>query len=113
MTNKILSLFLIFLLIFIISNVSCYATDDILMDLDGNTTSSNDETVDNTIYTDGETVENPENSDSEFEYAAPLVNTDYDNSDEGLSVTNMINIIFIVVGIVLILLGIAIIIKLK
>ena len=121
MLNKILKLsFVIFFIICTIS-VCCYATDDVLMDLEENSTVTN-QIVDDTTYTDNQNnITNSENSNieenstSDFEYAIPevSVDTDYDNSDQGLSVSNMINIIFIVVGIVLILLGIAIIIKLK
>ena len=115
MLNKISSLLLVVLLIFIVFSLNCNATNDILMDLNQNTVSTDNETVDNTTYNTNTDEENVDNSNSDFEYSVPetSVDTDYDSSEEELSITNMINIIFIVVGIVLILLGIAIIIKLK
>ena len=104
MLNKTLSLLLILCVILTISNI-CYATNDVLMDLSNTTT-------DNTIYGTSETLE--ENTINNYDTSSDVsVNNDYDISEEELSITNMINIIFIVVGIVLILLGIAIIIKLK
>ena len=117
MIKKSLSLFLALFLILSIFNI-CFATADVLMDLEGNSTLTN-QIADNTTFT--EVPSNLENEDvientiTDFEYTSSdvSVNNDYENSDEGLSVSNMINIIFIVVGIVLILLGIAIILKLK
>ena len=83
-----------------------YATD-IVMDLNSNTNSINtsNETVDNTLsqvddYLSGEYDD------------VSSTTTEYEDPGE-LSITNMINIILIVVGVVLVLLGIAIIIKLK
>ena len=117
MIKKSLSLFLVLFLILSIFSL-CFATGDVLMDLNGNTVSTDNE-ADNTtstdVTTDLESSDVTEDSTSDFEYAIPevSVDTDYENSDEGLSVSNMINIIFIVVGIVLILLGIAIILILK
>ena len=118
MLNKILKISFVMLFIIIACNVYCYATNDVLMDLEGNSTLTN-QIADDTTYT--EVPSNLENEDvientiTDFEYTSSdvSVNNDYENSDEGLSVSNMINIIFIVVGIVLILLGIAIILKLK
>lgn len=104
MLNKTLSLLLILCVIFTISH-TCYATNDVLMDLAN-------ETTDNTIYGTSEIVEE-DTIDYDETSSEVSVNNDYDISEEELSITNMINIIFIVVGIVLILLGIAIIIKLK
>ena len=101
--------FLYFTIILFIStfllNIS-YATDDIVMDLNNSTVSENEtENMDTT-------------SDALSSNVAPSYDTsvtqttDYDSSSD-LSISNMINIILIVVGVVMVLLGIAIIIKLK
>ena len=104
MIKKFLSLFLILCLIFAISNIS-YATDDVVMDL-------SEETVDDTLYNANDNLD--ETTENEETDEIPLISTDYDvSSDDELSISNFINIILIVVGIVLILLGIAILTKLK
>ena len=78
---------------------------DIIMDLNSNTDSPNtsDEAFDNSINLD---------IDSAYDDVSSTTTTEYEDPGE-LSITNMINIILIVVGVVLVLLGIAIIIKLK
>lgn len=107
MLIKILKLSFVILFIIITFSACSYATNDVLMDLANTTTDT-----DNTIYGTSENVE--ENTIDYADTSSDVsVNNDYDISEEELSITNMINIIFIVVGIVLILLGIAIIIKLK
>lgn len=87
-----------------------YATD-IVMDLNNNASSidNSNQTIDNTIYSDTQVEDY---LDSEYDDVASTTTTEYEDSGE-LSITNMINIILAVVGVVLILLGIAIIIKLK
>ena len=84
-----------------------YATD-ILMDLNTNTSSSNisTETVGNTSSQVNEYL------NGEYDDISSTTTTEYEDPDE-LSITNIINIILISVGTVLVLLGIAIIIKLK
>lgn len=105
MLNKFLSIFVILFLIITISNI-CYATGDVVMDLNSS--------VDNTTIGATDNVEDKNIVDAEDTIEDISVGTDYDvsNSSE-LSISNIINIILIVVGIVLILLGIAIILKLK
>lgn len=110
MLNKVLNIFLVLFLIIAISNI-CYATSDVVMNLD--TT----ETVDNTLY-GGSTGISPNditiNAPIEDSPSDITVTNDYDvSSSDELSISNIINIILIVIGIVLILLGIAIILKLK
>ena len=84
-----------------------YATD-IVMDLNSNTNSINtsNETVDNTLSQVDDYLS------GEYDDVSSTTTTEYEDPGE-LSITNMINIILIVVGVVLVLLGIAIIIKLK
>lgn len=115
MLNKILNIFFILFLIITISNI-CYATGDVVMDL--NATNTSNEDIDNTIYSSENLLENEviSNSDDTFSDIPSddyNISNDYDVSSDDLSISNIINIIFIVVGIVLILLGIAIILKLK
>ena len=108
--------------IFTLSIFSFVYATDVIIDLDSNNTtaSSNDENsilsidntnVDNTIYTstptDNQSVEDTQ------EPAVTTTTTSYDEDSNELSVTNIINIILIVVGVVLVLLGIAIITRLK
>ena len=106
----------IFLMISLFCMNTIYASD-VLMNLNSNTSTTNS-SVDNTIYspTSSEEETMPNNaitteSSDQYDQVA-VTTTDYDDSGE-LSISNMINIILIVVGFVLILLGIAIIIKLK
>ena len=105
---------ILLLLISIFSFNSVYA-DDILMDL--NTTNNNTapEQVDNTTY-NSNSAASDENATTnvipDYEQVATTSTADYEDSTD-LSLSNMINIILIVVGVVLVLLGIAIIIKLK
>ena len=105
MIKKFLSLFFIVCLIVSISTI-IYATEDDIIDL-------SDETVDTTIYSSSDTLEEePEFYDSSEELT--LIPNDYDvSSSDELSISNIINIILIVVGVVLILLAIAILTKLR
>ena len=105
MIKKILYVSLI-LCLFILK--VAYATD-IVMDL--NTTNST-QTVDNTIYSGSSDIPEENSSVTEYEDVSSTITTEYEDPNE-LSITNMINIILIVVGVVLVLLGIAIIIKLN
>ena len=113
MLNKFLNIFLVFFLIIAISNI-CYATGDVVMDLNNNINSTTG-TVDNTLYGGAIDTSNNENTDPLEDSVSDIsVTNDYDvSSSDELSVSNAINIILIVVGIVLVLLGIAIILKLK
>ena len=125
MLNKFLAISLILFLIIAVSNI-CYATGDIIMDLNTstnitnntNTTNTNssleDQPFDNTTIGAIDNLESEDFSETYDTSEDISVSTDYDvSSSDELSLTNIINIILIVVGIVLILLGIAIIIKLK
>lgn len=114
MLKKLLCFSIILITSTLLLNIS-YATD-VVMDLDSNNTSETEnQTVDNTIYSSNSQI--PETSESDttttdYEQPATTTTSDYDD-DSNLSVSNMINIILIAVGVVLILLGIAIIIKIK
>ena len=113
MKKKLICFMIIGLISILFINIS-YATD-ILMDLPNNNAQNSSQLIDNTTYTSDDTFSTiqdmSEISQSE-QTPAVTTTTDYDDSTE-LSVSNMINIILIAVGVVLILLGIAIIIKLK
>lgn len=115
MLKKCLYLLLVLCILFFISN-TVFASD-LVMDLNTrDTTNSQEESVDNTIYgsetSSGDEILSSENEDSLT--SGISVSNDYDiESSEELSISNMINIVLIVVGVVLILLGIAIILKLK
>ena len=113
MLNKILSTSFIVLLFFMIFNMYCYATGDLLMDTNTNSIPTDLEPISDPLYEEAVDSYSPDIGTETTGSSDVSVDTDYDVSDEALSITNMINIIFIVVGIVLILLGIAIIIKLK
>ena len=104
MVKKIIYISMIFCLFMF--NIS-YAAD-VLMDLNANTSSSNmsTETVGNTSSQVDEYL------NSEYDNVSSTTTTEYEDPGE-LSITNMINIILIAVGVVLVLLGIAIIIRLK
>lgn len=114
MLKKLLCFSIILITSTLLLNIS-YATD-VVMDLDSsNTSETENQTVDNTIYSSNSQI--PETSESDttttdYEQPATTTTSDYDD-DSNLSVSNMINIILIAVGVVLILLGIAIIIKIK
>lgn len=105
MLNKFLNIFVVLFLIISITGI-CYATGDVVMDLNN--------TIDNTTIGATDNVESEDFSDTQDTSEDISVSTDYDASNSSeLSISNVINIILIVVGIVLILLGIAIILKLK
>lgn len=111
---KILSILFVTLL-FVVS--FSYATD-----INMNLQSVNDSQTLNTSYnnsysnnasqntTSGQTSNNSTVLSST---SSTTVSTSSSNSDEGLSFTNILNILLIVVGIVLILLGVAILIRMK
>ena len=115
MTKKVLKILFIFLILFSFCMSYIYATD-IDFDLQNNEFS----TVQDTHNVDGagnETVENTEipgdtvDTDSTAESLNPSsIST---APESGLSVSNIINILLITVGVIIILLAIAIIIRLK
>ena len=114
MLRKILCFGLILFCIFALINI-VHAVDINSIE---NPRVSNDDTIDDTTYnanldtTDlDNTIPTSDETLSDYEQVA-TTSTDYDVSSD-LSISNMINIILIVVGVVLVLLGIAIIIKLK
>ena len=116
MSKKILCFGIIYILSFILLFNICYATD-LSRSLDNSSVST---TADNTIYSaiqdnnQDVTVDNTVSPISSQDFSQPVTTTTSDYQDEGeLSIGNMINIILIVVGVVLVFLGIAIIIKLK
>ena len=122
MNKKLFFISLVLFIVLIFVN-ACYATGDVIMDLNTLTTGDNSTTFDNTISDNNltssqdNTIYSPSQSDDvQDNYVEELpittTTTEYEASGE-LSITNMINIILIVVGIVLILLGIAIIIRLN
>lgn len=116
MSKKFLCFGIIFILSFIFFFNICYATD-LSRSLSNSLTNT---TIDNTIYSanqnDNQSVSNNDGVSpiSSRDFSQSVTTTTSDYQDEGeLSIGNMINIILIVVGVVLVFLGIAIIIKLK
>ena len=109
MFKKFLCFSIILLFGLILLNQS-YATD-VLMDLNNTNNTNNNEaqTIDNEMY---ETASNSIEDASDYDTPITTTVTDYEDSTD-LSISNMLNIMLIVVGIVLVLLGIAIIIKLR
>lgn len=116
MSKKFLCFGIIFILSFVFFFNICYATD-LSRSLANSSVST---TTDNTIYSatqdnnESVTADNTVSPISSRDFSQPVTTTTSDYQDEGeLSIGNMINIILIVVGVVLVFLGIAIIIKLK
>lgn len=106
MNKKILCFSIILIISVLCFNIS-YATN-IVTGFENITDGS--QINDDTLYsTNNESISIDEPIEEE---AATITTTDYESETE-LSVSNMINIVLIAVGIVLIFLGIAIIIKLK
>lgn len=120
MLKKLLYFTTILLVATLFLNIS-YATD-IVMDLNTTTNSvenststiTDTNTIDNTTigYEEDSTTDITQDFSTPYEESTTTTTTDYDDGTE-LSVSNIINIILISVGVVLILLGIAIILKLK
>ena len=106
MLKKLLCLFIILIIATLFLNTT-YAID-VVMNLNNTTTDA--QTIDNTVYSSNTDAE--DSTIDNYEQVATTTTTDYDESPE-LSISNIINIVLISVGIVLILLGIAIILKLK
>lgn len=107
MKKIIKMLLVIFILSLIISSFYCVNASDINMNLttdDSTTYGSN--TANNTVNTNNSTVNNSQNS-------SVLVSSTPSNALDGLTLSDTINIILCAIGIVLILLGIAILIRQK
>jgi len=102
-TIKYISVLSLFLLFF---NSVCLATD-INMNLQANTVTENTSTIEEEIPNSQQdtTLESSPNYTT--------VTNSNSTSDDGLTIGNIINIFLVVVGIVLILLGLAILIRLK
>ncbi len=106
MLNLCKKISILFIILMCILSISAKATDiDMYLNTDGSDTST---TVDNTTGTDQST-----STDSDTTYLSPQVSTSYSDSEGGLGLTNILNILLIVIGVLLILLAIAIIIRLK
>lgn len=130
MTKKSLKIFLILLVLFSVCTIYSSASN-INLDLPGiDNTQTNNETVDNNQMVDNNQVtDNTQNNtidtnniqdntepttpDNPLDDMQTLEPTTNDSSNSGLSVTNIINILLITVGVILILLAIAIMIRLK
>jgi len=115
MFKKLLCCSVILIISILLLNVS-YATDIAMSTnvIDPNTI---EPPIDDTIYSSdlnalNSDIPNVEDTTLDYEDSVTTTTTDYEDSTD-LSISNIINIILISVGIVLILLGIAIIIKLK
>lgn len=132
MTKKSLKIFLILLVLFAFCTI-CSSAANINLNLpgtdntqDSNDTATNNQTVDNnqvannaqndTNVTDTNNIPDsteptiPDNPLDDMQTLQPTVG---ESSNSGLSVTNIINILLITVGVILILLAIAIMIRLK
>lgn len=104
----------IFVLLFLFYSV-CYATSDIDMNSLSNNTSTNTNTNSNTsnsTYDDDEVLEDTEDEYESYTPSASVTSTTYTDSNE-LKVGDIINICLIVIGVLLILLSVAILIRLK
>ena len=132
MTQKALKIIFILLLIFSFCITYVYATN-IDLDLPGTSNNPTDQSsnvedqnlTDNTINTpdDGNTnASNDDNANTETLYDSPSTPSDSETLNpgafssapqDGLSVSNIINILLITVGVVIILLAIAILIRLR
>lgn len=116
--QKYAKFFILFIIILFITNINyCYAVN---LNLTENTNDTNtltntldDEDLDDTETDEFSTTSNTSSfSDSAYESSVSI--TDLNNLPEsGLGLTNILNIFLIVVGILLILLAIAILIRLK
>jgi len=113
--SKSIKIFSIILIIFslFISFYGVYATTDINMNLESGETSENEIIEDNNFETDditdtGIQTSNPTTQDT---YIPPTGVSSV--VEEGLTLSNILSILLIAVGVVLILLAIAIIIRLK
>lgn len=129
--SKVFKIFLVLILSFIFCVSFVYASD-VTMDLPSNDTEASDEEVIDNETTNGETVNTTNNSlaDEYLEGAPEEDNTTLpedpladaysheqavgiSTNSSGLSVSSIINILLIAVGIIIIFLAIAIIIRLK
>lgn len=139
MSKKLIKILTILFFVFCLCINFVYATD-INLNLPGTDTNTTDEPVDENITIDDENTQDPLNEDTN--QSAENVQNDFNTVDDGsitntedpftnvnaetlqpggittsaesgLGVTNIINILLITVGVILILLAIAIIIRLK
>lgn len=109
--SKFLKISIIFIVISMLASISVFATD-INMNLQSNETNTN-EVVSNEITDDSNNIDNSANfvDDGIGGEAAPSgVNS---IAQENMSFSNILNILIITVGVILILLAIAILIRLK
>lgn len=114
MTKKIKIVFLILFILLFISSFS-YATDinmnttinDSIVSRE-NTMTSGGNISTNTLRSNFSAASTPEISDA----ATTISSVNQNSSDDGLGLTNILNILLIVVGVVIILLAIAILIRL-
>ena len=118
MTKSKLIIYLFVLLLFL-SYTICYATSDIDMNLLSNSinntrtnNTTNNTNTSNTLTEDEEDYNFEDEEDETYTPSANISSTTYAESDE-LKIGDIINICLIVVGVLLILLSIAILIRLK
>ena len=108
---------IVFFLLFSLSTMSL-AASDIDMNLEDNSTADNEIVIEeNGTYSEEETENTTEtistdDTDSSLETTVSATSVSA-TTDDGLSFTNILNILLITVGVVLILLAIAILIRLK
>lgn len=125
MIKKSLKIFLILLVLFGICTI-CSSAANINLDLPGiDNTQLTNNTTDNSIIDNSQIEGDTTNTNNILDYTEPttqdtplddmqtLQPTAGSSSNSGLSVTNIINILLITVGVILILLAIAIMIRLK
>jgi len=121
MTKSKLIICLLVSLIFL-SYTICYATSDINMNLLNSTNNTNTNTnsntnsntnTSNTLTEDEEDEENYEDDDEIYTPSANVSSTTYSDDSDELKIGDIINICLIVVGVLLVLLSIAILIRLK
>jgi len=114
MTKSKLIICLFVLLLFLSYSIS-YATSDIDMNILSNSinntnTNNNNTNTSNTVDTDDEVFED---EDDTYTPPASVSSTTYSDGTDELQIGDIINICLIVVGVLLILLSIAILIRLK
>lgn len=104
----------LFVVILFLINTICYATSDINMNLLSNSTSNTNSNsyTSNTTEDDEDYSYDYEEDDDTYSSSASISSTTYTDSNE-LKIGDIINICLIVVGILLILLSVAILIRLK
>lgn len=103
---------LVIIAMIMLFSCAVFAVDDIDMNLTGNDTSQNTSTSDNTAVT-GESEATNETSSTQDTSDTPRVSNLSTIPESDFGLTNILNIMLIVIGILLILLSIAILIRLK